>query len=80
MAETGTHPRKRAVNVSLRSDLLEEAKALDINVSAAAEQGLERAIAKAKEARWREENRAAIDSYNAWVEKNGLPLAKYRMF
>lgn len=30
--------------------------------------------------RWREENADAIKAWNEWVEKNGLPLAKYRMF
>jgi hypothetical protein len=30
--------------------------------------------------RWLEENRAAMDQYNEYVEKNGLPLAEYRMF
>jgi len=30
--------------------------------------------------RWREENRRAIDSSNAWVEKYGLPLDVYRRF
>jgi len=30
--------------------------------------------------RWREENAEAIKGWNEWVEKNGLPLAKYRLF
>lgn len=30
--------------------------------------------------RWREENAEAIKAWNEWVEKSGLPLAKYRMF
>ena len=29
---------------------------------------------------WLEENREALESSNEWVEKHGLPLAKYRMF
>jgi len=32
------------------------------------------------ENQWVQENREAIESSNAYVEKNGLPLAKYRMF
>jgi hypothetical protein len=30
--------------------------------------------------KWLEENAEAIKSINEWVEKNGLPLAKYRQF
>jgi hypothetical protein len=30
--------------------------------------------------KWLEENAEAIKSMNEWVEKNGLPLEKYRMF
>ena len=29
---------------------------------------------------WLDENREALDSWNAWVEEHGLPLAKYRLF
>lgn len=72
--------RKRATNVSLRADLLREAKKLDLSVSQAAEDGLERAIAAERQARWLAENRAAIDSTNAYVGKHGLPLARYRQF
>jgi hypothetical protein len=30
--------------------------------------------------KWQEENAEAIASMNEWVEKNGLPLAKYRVW
>lgn len=30
--------------------------------------------------KWREENAEAIKAWNAWVDENGLPLEKYRMF
>ena len=30
--------------------------------------------------RWQEENREAIASRNQWIEENGLPLARYRLF
>jgi antitoxin CcdA len=72
-------PRK-ATNLSLNADLLAEAKALSVNVSRAAETGIYQAVRAEKERRWIEENREALESSRAWVEKNGLPLAKYRMF
>jgi len=80
---TSNRPRsavKRATNVSLPVDLLSQAKALQINISQAAEVGVAQAIARTRSQRWLAENQEAIKSSNAFVEKHGLPLAKYRMF
>ncbi|MDQ8755045.1 type II toxin-antitoxin system CcdA family antitoxin [Sphingosinicella sp. LHD-64] len=71
---------KRATNVSLRSDLIDEAKKLGINISEACEQGLEKEVARSRREVWLEQNREAIEAANAWVEKHGLPLARYRQF
>jgi antitoxin CcdA len=71
---------KRPTNVSLPVSLVTEAKGLGINVSEACAQGLVRAVRAAREAEWLRENRAALQSSNAWAEANGLPLAKYRQF
>lgn len=71
---------KRATNVSLNSDLLEQAKALGINVSRACERGLADQIAELQRKRWLEENREALASSNAYVEAHGLPLARYRPY
>jgi antitoxin CcdA len=72
--------KKKATNLSLRADLLAEARELGIGVSEAAEQGLRQAIARAREQRWLEENRAAMDSANQYIEEKGLPLAHHRQF
>lgn len=72
--------RKRSTNVSLNEDLVREAKALGIGISAACEQGLASALKKERERQWLEENADAIRSYNEWIRKNGVPLAKYRRF
>lgn len=72
--------RKRSTNVSLREDLVQEAKALGIGVSQACEQGLSLAVQKERDRVWIEENRAGIDSWNAYVARHGVPLAKYRAF
>lgn len=78
-APTRGSPR-RATNVSLDQSLVEAARELDINLSRACEQGLAREIKATREARWLEENAEAIASWNDYVRKNGLPLAKYRRF
>jgi antitoxin CcdA len=71
---------KKATNVSLPSDMVEEAKRLGINVSQACEVGLAKEVRKALGEEWKRENREAIESWNKWTRENGLPLAKYRQF
>lgn len=73
-------PPRRATNLSLDPGLLEEAREFEVNISRAAEAGLREAVRKAKAEAWLRENAEAIASYNAWIEENGLPLEKYRMF
>ena len=72
--------RKRPTNVSLRESLLEEAKALGVNVSSACERGLEAEVRSAQAERWLAENQPAFESWNAYVEANGLPLRRHRQF
>jgi antitoxin CcdA len=71
---------RRATNVSLSGDLIEEARKLDINISQACEKGLAAEVRKALEDQWITENWEAIQSSNAYVDQYGLPLAKYRQF
>lgn len=71
---------RKAANLSINVDLLSEAKALSVNISRAAEAGIAAAVKAEKERLWKEENREALESWNVWVEENGLPLAKYRQF
>ena len=80
MTDQSPLPRRRPTNLSLETELVAEARRLGLNLSRAAEDGLRRAIAAEAGRRWLEENRAALVSSNAYVEKHGLPLAKYRMF
>ena len=70
----------KPTNVTLNAALVDEAKQLGVNISLAAAWGLEQAVAKARTERWLDENNAALNSYNEYVEKNGLPLQKRRLF
>ena len=72
--------QRRATNVSLRADLIEEARRLNINISQACEHGLEEQVRKTLREAWIEENRGAIEYWNRYVEEHGLPLAEYRQF
>lgn len=67
-------------NVSLDKALVAEAKQLGVSISQASNCGLAEAVKKARSERWLNENRFALNSYNEWVEANGLPLEKYRSF
>lgn len=80
MLQPAAKLQRKSVNTSIDSKLIEEAKALGINMSRAAEQGIAKAISAEKTRRWQEENKAAIESSNDYVKRNGLPLAKYRLF
>lgn len=65
-----TAPQK-AVNVSINCDLLRKARELDINLSATLERAQKEELSRREIARWSGENRAAIKSYNDFVEQNG---------
>ena len=67
-----TTASKKATNVSVNAALLQQAKALNINLSSTLEQAL---IAKLKQMQaetWATENKTAINSYNQHIEQNGV--------
>ena len=71
---------RKPTNLSIDRTLLDEARALDVNLSRAAETGLRAAVKAAKEAQWLADNSDALDSSNAYVAEHGLPLARFRQF
>ena len=57
------------------------AKAIEAEKTSSTRQAEARRPAISDEGRkWLQENAEAIESINRWVEKNGLPLGKYRTF
>ncbi|PFG10725.1 MULTISPECIES: type II toxin-antitoxin system CcdA family antitoxin [unclassified Marinobacter] len=71
---------KKATNLSVNSDLLSKTRALNINLSATLERALREELAKRKAAQWADENRAAITSYNEFVEQHGCFGDEFREF
>lgn len=71
---------KKSANLSVRADLLEEARAYKINLSQTLETALQIELKKEKARRWLEENQPAIDAYSRFVEKHGLLSDRYRNF
>jgi antitoxin CcdA len=62
---------KKAVNVSIQSELLDAARAEDINLSATLEAALADQLRIRRRDRWQTENKAAIEAYNRDVDQNG---------
>ncbi|WP_408735005.1 type II toxin-antitoxin system CcdA family antitoxin [Acetobacter tropicalis] len=67
-------------NETLRAQLLEEAKSLDLNILQACEQGWKSAIASIRAQQWLADNRSSFEASRQYVEENGLLLADYWNF
>jgi antitoxin CcdA len=80
LASSPAKPRKRPVNVSIRADLVEEAKAFGTNLSAVLERALEEEHLQKRRGAWRMENRAAIEEANEELARNGLWSDGLRLF
>lgn len=74
-------PAHRHAQQSLSpAELLSQAKELGLDPGRIGASGLAQAIKAEKERRWKIENREAIEAWNEYVAREGLPLAKYRQF
>jgi len=67
-----TQASKKSTNLSINSDLLQQAKNHRINLSKALEQRLVEMLLEEKRREWREENREAIENYNRRIEAGGV--------
>ena len=63
---------KRRTNVSIDSDLFEEARARGIKLSALLETAIRERLRQAASEQWLEENRDAIRSYNRESREHGV--------
>lgn len=71
---------KKATNLSLNAKVLDAAKALGMNISQTVDTLLADEVKRRYWQKWNEENAHAIDHYNQRIQREGLPLAKYRTF
>lgn len=74
------HSGKRAINLSLSSDVLDAAKTLQINISQVCDKHLRDIVRREHERRWRQEHADFIAAYNATIEAEDLPLDAWRTF
>ncbi|WP_306150251.1 MULTISPECIES: type II toxin-antitoxin system CcdA family antitoxin [unclassified Roseibium] len=75
-----SHPARKPTNLTIDPVLVQSAKQLGINISKAAEEGIQLAVSRSMADQWRHENQSALKSSNEFVEEHGLPLAKSRLF
>ncbi len=68
---------KRAVNLLVEAELLDEARRLDIDLAETLERRLRAIVKDGSEKRWLVENQAAISSINAFID-HGLLASKPR--
>ena len=71
---------KKSANLSVRANLLDEARAYRINLSQTLEAALAIELKKRRESEWLEQNQAAIDAYARHVERDGVFSDGFRSF
>ena len=72
--------KKRAVNVSIPAELLDAARAEDINLSASLETALAEQLRIRRREKWLVENSGAIAAYNREIDEHGAFGDKARSF
>lgn len=70
--------KKQPVNLRIDSELVALAKATGMNLSQALEETLRVALKDQRDRQWREENARAIESFNRYLDKNGIFGAEFR--
>ena len=63
---------KKPTNLTINTDLLSQAKSLNINISSILEAALIETLKKDKRKEWLEENEDSIQAYNSLVNQNGV--------
>lgn len=63
---------KKAVNVSIDQGLIQQAKALNINLSAVMEEALQQVVIAEGQQQWLDNHQQSIAAYNQDVEENSV--------
>ena len=71
---------RKSTNVTLPPEVQDPTKELGISRSLARERGLREEIQETEARRWAGHNAELVSAYTAMVERDGLPLAKFRTF
>ncbi len=71
---------KKATNLTLSIEVIEDAKLLGINISKACDEFLRGLIREEKTRKWQQEHADYVARSNQIVEERGLPLEEWRSF
>jgi antitoxin CcdA len=71
---------KRAINLSLNSQVLDLAKEMGMNISQTVDRLLTAEVQRVYWERWQHDNAAAITAYNERIEREGLFSDRVRTF
>jgi antitoxin CcdA len=71
MSAAPASAKRRSINLTVREDVIEAAKALGVNASKAAEAGIAEAVRRAREETWLKAARPAIEAHNKRVTSEG---------
>lgn len=71
---------KKAVNLSVNSDLLQQAREVGVKLSQVFERALSQETRALKQARWLEDNAEAIEAYNEHITHDGAFSDEFRSF
>jgi len=71
---------KRPTNLTVNSDLLDQAKTMKINISSILESALANIVKQKKREQWLEDNKESINTYNKVIKEVGLFSDELRSF
>ncbi len=71
---------KKSTNLSINSELLQQAKQSKINLSKTLEQRLIEILLDEKRRQWKKDNHEAIEAFNRRIETSGVFSDKLRNF
>lgn len=73
-------PRRKATSLTVDSELLRQAKELDIPLSRTFEEALARKVTEERQKRWQQANAEAFDAIEQRIERDGLWSDGRRLF
>jgi len=73
-------PLKKAVNLRINESLIDEAKALKINLSQTLETSLIEILREKQKEAWLQDNQSAVTAYNQRIEEKGVFSDGLRQF